>query len=186
VKKLIIITLLLISNLTKAESKCGLNTFGGGEIFPWELAQPFLWSNIQGLWKVTDGSNTILKFKVTRSDISSKKLTVEIYNPIFGKCDKPVMTGIGLINADEKNIVRIILKDSSGNNNKLFTLAWFNLEKLNITGDANCKPDVLIASMINLTDSSSSTDYLSESSEAPKMMLKKITGALDFYCKKRK
>jgi len=183
-KKFMVLLVLCFSGIVNAQSQCGLNTLGGVDIFPWGSASPFLWSNIQGLWKIKDDNSLVFKFKVTRVSTSSKQLTVEIFNPKLGKCDKPTMTGFGIINASEKNIVRLSVKDSAGKNS-LLTLAWFNLDQLNVVG-TNCNPDVLIASMISLTDDTSFNEYAPEQNDDPKMMLKKITGTLDFYCKKRK
>lgn len=177
------VVLLLALSVT-AQSQCGLNVQGGVDIFPWGLAQPFPWNTIQGLWKVTDNNDTIIKFRVTRSDSDSKKLSVELYSRQSGKCDKPLMTGLGIITATEKNIVRISLKDTEGKT-KLLTLAWFNSENLKLIGP-NCDRNVLVAAMINLSEDLSYSDSSIQETESSKMMLKKITPSLDFYCKKRK
>jgi len=178
-----IVVLLLAVNVS-AQNQCGLNVQGGVDIFPWGLAEPFPWNTIQGLWKVTDNNETIIKFRVTRSDTESKKLSVEVFSRQSGKCDKPLMTGFGIITAEEKNIVRVSLKDSTGSI-KLLTLAWFNAQNLKLTGP-NCDRNVLVAAMIPLVEDASHKDAWSQEVEAPQMMLKKITGSLDFYCKKRK
>jgi len=178
-----IIVLFLSFNL-HAQNQCGLNVQGGVDIFPWGLAEPFPWNTIQGLWKVTDDNDTIIKFRVTRFDSNSKKLNVEVYNRRAGKCEKPQMTGIGIINDEEKNIVRISLKDLKGSI-KLLTLAWFNSENLKLTGQ-NCDRSVLVAALLPLSEDVSYDDARSQEVDAPQMMLKKITGSLDFYCKKRK
>jgi len=183
-KKLIIVLTMLFATTSFAQNQCGLNTLGGPDVFPWGLAEPFPWNTIQGLWKVTDNNDTIIKFRVTRSDTESKKLSVEVFSRQTGKCDRPLMTGFGIITAAEKNIVRVSLKDATGNT-KLLTLAWFNAENLKLTGP-NCDRNVLVAALLNLSEDTSYSDAWSQEVEAPQMMLKKITGSLDFYCKKRK
>ena len=183
-KKLIILLTMLLATTSFAQNQCGLNVLGGIDTFPWWQAEPFPWSTIQGLWKVTDNNETIIKFRVTRSDTESKKLSVEVFSRQSGKCDKPLMTGFGIITAEEKNIVRVSLKDATGNT-KLLTLAWFNAENLKLTGP-NCDRNVLVAALIPLVEGASHKDAWSQEVEAPQMMLKKITGSLDFYCKKRK
>jgi len=183
VKKVLIVFTLLFSGIAYSQNQCGLSTLGGIDTFPWSVAEPFPWNRIQGLWKVSNDSNTIIKFRVNRTDSQSKKLSIEVYLR-NQDCLRPAMTGLGIINSSEKNIVRATLKDHEGHTN-LLKLAWFNSEILQLSGN-NCDPNVLLASLVNLSDESSFANTEFRENEAPQMMLKKITGSLDFYCKKRK
>ena len=65
--------------------------------WPWRLAQPFPWSEIQGIWKVDQGSNsTYFVFKVVKQKNGVRQLQVKQVDG--GNC-KVVATGAGL----EKN-----------------------------------------------------------------------------------
>lgn len=185
-KRLAVILLVMVSALftqaaTSQGMQCGPTVQGGVDVFPWSLAQPFPWSSIQGLWKVSDEPNVVLKFKVTRVSQSSKHLMVEVYDRY--NCTGPEFKGVGIINASEKNVVRINLTDTSGNS-KLMKLAMFESEALQLDKEL-CGSSVLAASLIDFEIDISSFSAPSPT-EPSNMMLKKITNSLDFKCNKRK
>lgn len=178
----LIIGLLFMAGLAQAEAPgCGLNTQGGVDIFPWSLAQPFPWDTIQGLWKVSDSPDQVIRMRVVRQDQNVKHLSVDVLSRKH--CVGPLMKGHGIITAAEKNVVRLSLVDKQGIT-RLMKLAVFNTNDLQM--DSNlCGQKVLAASVIDIENDYDSADDLSNGLES-NMMLKKITNSTDFYCRKRK
>lgn len=163
---------------------CGLNKQGGGDIFPWSKAEPFVWETIQGLWKVSDQPDNIIRMRVVRKDSASSKLEVEVLSR--SQCGR-VMRGPGIINDSEPNVVRISLVDSTGTT-RLMKLAFFDSRDLQM--DANlCGQTVLAASVIEIgheSDDKIIKDATKTAEPKSNMMLKKITPSTDFYCRKRR
>lgn len=166
---------------TKAGS-CGYNTLGGADTFPWSLAQPFPWDSVQGLWKVSDDADQVLRMRVVRQDQKVKHLSVDV---LSRRACASTMKGVGIITAAEKNVVRLSLTDSEGQAH-LMKLAFFDTHDLKMDSNV-CGASVLAASVIHL-DNEGEDDTSSDQkpAEQSNMMLKKITDSTDFYCKKRK
>jgi hypothetical protein len=180
IKNLLVVASLFFSfNLRAAEQiSCGPTIQGGGDIFPWSQAQPFPWTKIQGLWIIEGKSDMILRFKVIRQTSRLKQLEVEVFS---NAQDCPLLqtTGIGIINASEKNVVRINL------GNKFVRLAVFLSDDLKINKEI-CGSQVMAISMIDLSaDTASRVGAAVAEIESQNMVLKKITSSMDLYCKKR-
>jgi len=166
-----------------AENKCGYKTSGGGaDTFPWSLAQPFPWDSIQGLWKVSDDTDQVVRMRVVRQDIKSKHLSVDV---LSRRACASTMKGVGIITAAEKNVVRLSLTDSQGQTH-LMKLAFFDTTDLKL--DRNlCGQSVLAATVVHFDGEGEGDSALdTKPAEQSNMMLKKITDSTDFYCKKRK
>lgn len=161
---------------------CGYNTQGGADTFPWSLAQPFPWDTIQGLWKVSDDNDQVVRMRVVRQDQKVKHLSVDV---LSRRACASTMKGVGIITAAEKNVVRLSLTDPQGQAH-LMKLAFFDTRDLKM--DSNiCGASVLAASVIHLdNEGEDDTGSNLKPAEQLNMMLKKITDSTDFYCKKRK
>ena len=164
---------------------CSSTTFpasgGGVTVWPWSLAKPFPWTSIQGVWTAVgaDKSNLVFEFKVTRSTDKIKQLFVEIYNR--EDCKKAYMRGVGVVNADQKNVVRVNM------NNVLMKLAMFNTADLEM--DANsCGTKTLGATFYRLTEPEDSfyenSSGSTNASQSSNIVLKKVSNANLNRCKK--
>lgn len=168
---------------------CGINKQGGGPIdtFPWSVAQPFPWNTIQGLWKVSHSHDQVMRMLVVRQDQYVKHLSVDVLSR--NQCNGPVMKGVGIITAAEKNVVRLTLTDKEGQT-YMMKLAMFDTADLQM--DKNlCGQSVLAASVLTLDnegedDNMGNTGDDNKTAEQSNMMLKKITSSTDFYCRKHK
>lgn len=177
-RNLLVVVSLFFSLCANAQNSCGATTFGGPDVFPWKIAQPFPWTTIQGLWKVQGNADFILKIRVIRQTARIKQLEAEIYSR-EESCTEPKLKGVGLITAFEKNVVRI------NADNKLIKLAIFDSLDLEMNPVA-CGQRVMAISMIDLGVDIDSPLASSEAQyESTNMVLKKITSSLDLYCKKR-
>lgn len=170
---------------TAENPSCGLNKQGGPiDTFPWSVAQPFPWNTIQGLWKVSDSQDQVMRMRVVRQDQNAKHLSVDVMSR--NQCSGPVMKGVGIVTAAEKNVVRLTLTDKEGQT-YMMKLAMFDTADLQM--DQNlCGQSILAASVITL-DNEGEDDISADpakSAEQSNMMLKKITNSTDFYCRKRK
>lgn len=166
----------------KTVSTCGYNTQGGADTFPWSLAQPFPWDTIQGLWKVSDDPDQVMRMRVVRQDINSKHLSVDV---LSRRACASTMKGVGIITAAEKNVVRLSLTDSEGQVH-LMKLAFFDTRDLKMDSNV-CGQSVLAATVVHFDGENEDDNVInSQPAEASNMMLKKITDSTDFYCKKRK
>lgn len=170
-KKLLVLVILFIQFGAFAQNTCGFTT-QGFDNFPWSVAQPFAWNEIQGIWKVDSQPETLFRFKVTRQTSRFKQLNVEVYSRL--DCSQPVMKGIGLVSVFEKNVVRINM------DNKLMKIAWFDSRDLKMN-PLVCGQTVLATSIIDLEGD---LFYTAEEQEPTILMLKKITSSLDLFCKK--
>lgn len=181
-KFMVILLSLVFSLSAQSQLSCGANIQGGVDLFPWsqDKALPFAWSTIQGLWKVNSDSDMIMRFKVTRQSAQYKQLEVEIFSRKH--CSAPLMSGIGIITEQEKNVIRVNI------DGKLMKLGWFRATDLNFSPET-CGQKILAASFIDLSDERSSGSSINgeegESVDVQNMMLKKITNSTNFYCKKR-
>lgn len=112
-KSILIALFALLTSLSVHAQSCDeASTLGrdGVDPWPWAIAQPFPWDNIQGFWKLGDDEGTYLKAVVssqTANDIKLLKITV--YRD--GVCSKPFAQGKGYINVAEKNVVQTIMSD---------------------------------------------------------------------------
>lgn len=161
---------------------CGYNTAGGADTFPWSLAQPFPWDTIQGLWKVSDDPDQVVRMRVVRQNKKVKHLSVDVLSRLA--CAS-TMKGVGIITAAEKNVVRLSLTDTEGQTH-LMKLAFFDARDLKL--DMNvCGESILAATMVHFEgEGEDDTGGSQKPTEQSNMMLKKITNSTEFYCKKRR
>jgi hypothetical protein len=190
VKQIALIFVLFLSVLSvqaQQSNSCGLSLQGPIDTIPWKYAQPFPWDDIQGLWKISNEPDYVIRMRVTRKDTDSRKLQVEVLSR--SKCRR-VMRGPGIINGSEKDVVRISLVDQQGVT-RLMKLAFFDTRDLKM--DANiCGQSVLAASVIDIDHESDdlqdvpNTGSQKALESKSNMMLKKITDSTDFYCRKNR
>lgn len=114
-KSLIVILSVMVFSFTSlglahAENgmTCGAR-ISGGDAWPWSIAKPFPWSNIQGYWKLGDDPYSYLSAKVLSSTNSRKILSLSVHDD--GVCSKPYAKGTGYIDISDKNVVRALVTD---------------------------------------------------------------------------
>ena len=180
------ICLLLSVSFSYGQASCDIKIQGGGvDNWPWNVAQPFPWTTIQGIWKLnSDSSDTYFRMRVTNSNSVRKLLKIEkIAN---GNCIAPVANGVGYINSDEKNVVRMIMSDR--NLRYQLKLAMFDTKDLaNVTGASMCDDEqqVLAASMQVIGRMGHiQSPIKTYKNQAENMILTKVTGTLDSICKR--
>ena len=164
-----------IANLNAQES-CEIQPLGGPDALPWGNAKPFPWKSIGGVWKISDQGVVYINFKIVQTFQRQKKLNVEVYNTT--NCDKPFMRGVGTINFNEPNVVRVKLKDELGSD-RLMKIAMFDSKTLQLN-DLICGSNILVASMIEIMPAISNKDLLEDSA---KMVLKYAGDSIVPICK---
>lgn len=194
-KQFILAVLLLVTTTTFAQQRpplsLNVNTNqcledfsvfkGGGDLFPWSVARPFPWTSVEGLWKSVDPtkSNIIFEFKVTRTTEKLKQLLVLVYD--LKKCKSASISGVGLINNSEKNVVRVNM------NNVMLKLAMFKTQDLELK-TLSCGVRAMGASFYKLSDELSEFDssiYGGQDNveDSANLLLKKISDTTAFKCK---
>lgn len=189
--KLLVVVLLLAVSTTNAASfnTCSTVIQGGSDAFPWNIAEPFPWKIIQGVWKVHNNPELLFQFRVNNPNKINRRLSVQIFSR--ENCTKPLYKVPGVISDREKNVVHLQMED------KLIKLAWFNTESLNLN-PYQCGEYVMAASMraseeslrhfstLNLVDVElPPIDQDDENSGNENFFLKKISNSLEIYCKRR-
>ena len=173
-----------ISTPASAPSQCSIKIQGGVDGFPWSIARPFPWTDIQGIWKLKDGVVPYyLKAKIIRTTTNRKTLKLMIVSD--GDCSRPVATGVGFIDFSEKNVVRAIISD--GMSKYQMKLALFNIKDL-AENAQGCDEDVMAASLqvLGTLPEFRSNDLVAggEEGNAENIMLKKVSKDLSSICKK--
>ena len=179
---LVNLSLLFFVSFSYGQASCDIKTQGGVDGWPWSAAQPFPWTTIQGIWKLnSDSSSIYFRMRVTNSNATRKLLKIEKISA--GNCKTPIANGVGYINSDEKNVVRMIMSDKSLRYQ--LKLAIFDTKDLASAGSSSCGQQVLAASMqvIGTTDNNSIPINIDQY-EPQNMLLKKISSSLDSICKK--
>lgn len=181
----ILLTVFLISGLSvQADDlsfSCSFKPQGGVEYFPWSVANPFPWNDIQGLWALSSDSNLYLKARVINSNKSRKLLNVSLISE--DRCVKPIASGTGYVDSLEKNVVRAILSD--GVYRYQLKLGMFDASDLQI--DANlCGANILAATVKIMGASPKNDNYYHNvrASQVHNIVLKKISDDLNAICKK--
>ena len=179
---LVNLSLLFFVSFSYGQASCDIQTQGGVEGWPWSVAQPFPWTTIQGIWKLnSDASNTYFRMRVTNSNATRKLLKIEKITG--GNCKIPIANGVGFINSDEKNVVRMIMSDK--NLRYQLKLAMFDTKDLASAGVGSCGQQVLAASMQVIGTTGNTGGPISiDQYEPQNMLLKKISSSLDSVCKK--
>ena len=156
----------------------------GGDYFPWSNAKPFPWSDIQGVWKLTDDIAPLyLKAKVVRSTTNRKILSLSIVSE--GNCSRPVAQGVGYVDFSERNVVRAMLND--GSSKYQMKLASFDVRDLEMDS-FTCGQNIMAASLQMIGSAgpgSGPSSYATERTDGPhNIMLKKVSNDLTSICKK--
>ncbi|MBC7420435.1 MAG: hypothetical protein H7328_06865 [Bdellovibrio sp.] len=153
----------------------------GVDYFPWSVANPFPWSDIQGVWKLSSDSSMYLKARVISSTKNRKILNVSLVS--VDRCAKPIASGTGYIDSLEKNVVRAVLSD--GIYRYQIKLGMFDARDLKI--DANvCGPNILAATVkiLGTTPKAENIYRSTREAQTQNMVLKKVSDDLNAVCKK--
>lgn len=120
---------------------------GGVDGFPWSLAKPISWNKLQGVWKSYDKKkgHIAFTFDITRQDKRTKQIYVRLINTTESKISPTVLTGVGFFSEDEKNVIRVIIRD------RMLKFAFFDTMDLNVIG-TKCEERVLALSSYTLDD----------------------------------
>lgn len=183
-KQLISILFLLLIAISpyheaSAVMRCDSRTLSGGGVdaWPWSVAQPFPWSNIEGFWQIGETKGSFIRARVLSSNPSRKILSVSLYDD--GLCEKPYARGTGYIDATERNVVRALISD--GIYKYQLKLGLFNTEDVN-ADNLTCGKSIMAISMqiIGHQDRSPINPELTQTMNT---MLKKVTLDLPALCK---
>lgn len=175
------------SSLTQAgsgaNSCAGTTTQGGVDIWPWWVAQPFPWDNIEGYWKLGDDGLSYLSAHVLSSTKNRKILSLAVLGE--GLCSKPYAKGTGYIDATEKNVVRALVSD--GTYKYQLKLALF--DSRDVVGFNDCNQNIMGASMQIIGRARNPRDRKPLPmdpgiTEMQSMMLKKVTIDVIDACKR--
>ncbi|MEQ1722373.1 MAG: hypothetical protein ABL930_04300 [Pseudobdellovibrio sp.] len=171
------------SDVELPNGSCSSQIMGGVDVWPWSVAQPFPWDNIQGFWKLGDDESSYLKAVVLSSTNRRKILSLQVYGE--GVCSKPYARGTGYIDVAEKNVVRALVSD--GTYKYQLKLGMFDSRDIN--GVISCSQNVMGVSM-QIVGRAKKSDAPKQSpidpsvTETHNMLLKKVTIDLGDLCKK--
>lgn len=174
-----------LTSTSYAQGVCAdLNGKGGGgvDVWPWSVAQPFPWDNIQGFWRLGNDEDSFIRARVLSATNDRKILNISVYGD--GVCSKPYATGKGYIDFAEKNVVRAIVSD--GVYKYQLKLGLFNFADV-ISSATSCRRNFMAASMqvIGRAPGQDETEPLDpDITEVQNMMLKKVTVDPTRDCKK--
>ena len=188
-KSILILTALLLVNskiASAAEPKvkiCNDYQTTGVDVWPWSIAKPFPWDNIQGYWKLGDDDYTYLSAKVLSTTNSRKILSLSVLDD--GVCSKPYAKGTGYVDITEKNVVRSLVTD--GVFKYRVKLGMFDSRDL--MGQNSCSTDIMALSIQVIARVKKSNDPVTgpldpSVTEMRNMVLKKVTINVDEACKR--
>lgn len=122
------------------------NTTGGVDYFPWSLARPFPWKDIQGMWSAEfNGVDSYFSFRVVRVGSSGRQIRIVRYNDLTS-CSI-VAKGTG---HETNNQLNAQLVGSDGHAFKL-SVGAFNSEDLPM--DMKCDSTVMGMRLSNFINS---------------------------------
>lgn len=170
--------------------ECSAKIQGGVDVFPWSVARPFPWNDIQGVWEVKGNSSDVqiyMKARVSSTIGNKKILNISIIEE--GNCGQPLAKGTGFIDYNDPNVVRSMVND--GTYRYQLRMALFNSKDLSIDSMA-CGDHVLAASIQILGQSSSCDESNSsrffdldgDNSAIQNIMLKKSSKDMSDICKR--
>lgn len=113
----------------------------GGDAWPWSVAQPFPWDNIEGFWKIGEDSSIYLNAQILSSNHNRKILSLSIHKDSV--CSKTYAKGTGYIDIAEKNVVRALVVD--GVYKYQLKIAMFDIR--DVAWFYNCEQNVMGISM---------------------------------------
>jgi len=114
---------------------------GGGDAWPWSVAQPFPWDNIEGYWALGKRQSTFIRAHVLSSTKNRKILSLSIHKDSI--CSKPYAKGMGYIDINEINVVRaLVIAD-----NLKFQLKIAMFDSHDVAGLSGCEQNIVGLSM---------------------------------------
>lgn len=166
-------------------NSCSDNKIQGGvDVWPWSVAQPFPWENIEGYWKLGDDNYNYIHARVLSSTKNRQILSLTVFDD--GICDKPYAKGTGYIDITDKNVVRALVTD--GVYKYQLKLGMFNSRDL--TGQSRCAANVMALSIQVISRVKKANDPRAEApldpivTEIRNTVLKKVALDADKACKK--
>ena len=183
---LLILTMIFLGFTTMANAQSGLlcdsARISGGDAWPWSIAKPFPWDNIQGYWKLGDDNYSYLSAKVLSTTNSRKILSLSVLDD--GVCSKPYAKGTGYVDVTEKNVVRALVTD--GLYKYQLKLALFDSRDL--VGQNSCSANIMALSIqviarVRKTNEPISLPLDPSITEMRNMVLKKVAINADNACK---
>ena len=167
---------------TESGLMCDVARISGGDAWPWSIAKPFPWDNIQGYWKLEDDNHTYLSAKVLSSTNSRKILSLSILDE--GVCAKPYAKGTGYVDVTEKNVVRALVTDGVYK----YQLKLGMFDSRDLIGQNTCSSSVMAASIQVIARVGKANRVSAPLDPAVtavrNMVLKKVTINVDEACKR--
>lgn len=173
-----------VQSAVQGES-CNKKILGGGEVFPWQTAEPFPWKSVQGVWRVQNDPDTLIQFRVLNQNKKERRLAVQVFSR--ENCAKALYKVPGVISETHPNVMHMQVGEN------LMKIAWFNTENLKMN-PFQCGDFVMAASLIAphdnkfpLTSPGGDSTLPPEEDEdtTQNFFLKKISNSIEIYCKKR-
>lgn len=83
-------------------------TVAGGDVWPWCVALPFPWEEIEGYWRLGNDKQSYLQARLERAaeGVESGRKILKIYLHNDGICSKAYAVGTGSIYPSEKNVMQ--------------------------------------------------------------------------------
>ena len=187
-KKFLVLILMSFFTLQVYSQTCGQTSILGKDPvdpWPWAVAQPFPWDNMDGYWKLGDEDGVYIRARVIKRTADSNKKLLQLWIYREGICAKPIARGNGYIDFAEKNVVNAFMIDDTYRFR--FKLASFAMKDISEDVSPTCNKRVLAASyqVIGLAGQPREKGTLDPSvTEVQNMMLKKVTVNPDTACKK--
>ncbi len=180
--------LLTLPMISFAQTCAGDTSVLGGEHvdpWPWAVAKPFPWDNVEGFWKLGDDEGTYLKAVVSSKTVDDiKLLKITVYRD--GVCSRPAAQGKGYINIAEKNVVQTIMSDQFFSYR--FKLGMFDLRDVADNLAPRCNRRIMAASMQVIGHARRSPEKGSpidpDVTEIDNMVLRKVVVDINTACKK--
>lgn len=177
-------TSFLPSTGSVSSQECNAKIKGGGvDGFPWSIALPFPWADIQGVWKLRDGVNpAYLKAKVIRTTSNRKILNLSVISE--GNCAKPLAQGLGYVDFSERNVVRAIMND--GTAKYQIKIASFDVRDLEMDSYTCGDENVVAASIqpIGTIRNNSRLGFRDTEGLSENVLLKKTYEDISTICRK--
>lgn len=84
------------------------NTVAGGDVWPWCLALPFPWTEIEGYWRMGEDKSSYIQVRIENSaadaGVGHKIVKIHLYNQ--GICSAPYASGTGSFYSFEKDVMQ--------------------------------------------------------------------------------
>ncbi len=185
----LILTMVFFSFSTMAQPSissgimCNVARISGGDAWPWSIAKPFPWDNIQGYWKLGDDDHSYLVAKILSTTDSRKILSLSVLD--HGVCSRPYAKGTGYVDVTEKNVVRALVND--GVFKYQVKLGMFDSRDL--IGQNSCSANIMALSIQVIARVQKSFDPVMGPldptiTEMRNMVLKKVTINVNEACKR--